>query len=237
MAKKSAPSVAPDAQDAFNSAIGFHEAAVRTGSGIYNPASHKVVAPTAPTVVNTAFAAELHMKAIALRRLPDVQGHNLEWLFNKALNQEERETIAKHFKAQTGRGLDELSADLAGIAPAFVEWRYVYESDKRNIDAEALHEFAKAAYLAVRELEPSWPVEKFLHDRIVNSRPYMMSAEVRRGGYAFGSSRLDRLNANLTAGEDKSAMASSGWAIFNHKGVPVGPKSGDGSNEKDGSSG
>ena len=240
MAKKRAGK--PNPQQAFNIGVGFHEASIRSGTSVQDPNNPRAtVSPATPTIVNAAFAAELYIKALVLSRDPDVEGHNLEWLFINALDDSERDTLAKHYQAHTGADRDRLLSDLSRFGRAFMEWRYVYEASEGLLDAGALLAFSRAAYLAVRELRPAWPVTDYIHSRL--SAPSPFSVHYYREAGATAEQALARVfggnapHPNSATGNDKNSGRPTGWAIFNHKPTTLNVRTRRRPNPKDGSAG
>lgn len=217
----------PSAQQAFNIAVSFHEGSVRCGTNEIDPNTGQQIAPLAPDIVTAAFAAELYMKALVLRREPEVCGHNLEWLFKNALDDAERKAIGSHYQTLIGADSNRLLSDLEKFARAFTEWRYVFEVNERMAEANALLAFVRAAYFAVRDIAPEWPVSQYLHERILAPRDLaagMYSAEGATLEQALAAFGFVRPKPNVTESKDDGAGRPTGWAVLNHKSASVGIK-------------
>lgn len=145
--------------------MAFHEAAVRCAEEVPIPGCEKPVpALHSPGVACTAFAAELYMKSLVLRRGDRPHGHELDSLYAD-LESDERDAIAKQYRRIRGAGIPRLLREIRAVAKAFTEWRYSYEAP-RNIDYGALQAFTTSAYRAVRELALEWPVGEPVHSRL-----------------------------------------------------------------------
>lgn len=211
----------PDPHQAFNIGVGFHEAFIRCGTNVPDPNDPKVqISPGAPTIVNAAFASELYLKALALDRKPDLDGHDLEWLFKNALLDDERSSISAHYRESTGANPARLLSDLSRFGRAFVDWCYVYEAAEHMIDSGALFALTRSAYLAVRDLRPDWSITDYLHGRL--------SAPTQMGGQMYMSEPLTEEQAlakffggmpphpGFATGQNEPPRRPVGWAIFNH---------------------
>lgn len=112
-------------------------------------------APVVPSIVCAAFACEVYLKALATPPGRDiVSGHQLKHLFD-ALDEELRRKIVEKFRAETGQGLLPLVREFSS---AFVEWRYVYEHARIDINFQALKVFARTLqYFAEAKLGSTRP--------------------------------------------------------------------------------
>jgi hypothetical protein len=109
-----------------------------------------------PFIVNSAFAIELYLKTLGQLHNAPSRGHDLLDLFDK-LPESARAAIEKHFslgKWQCGiTTLEEYRKGLQELRGAFVEWRYLYESQDANeikfqpmiFTMEVLHETCRTA--------------------------------------------------------------------------------------------
>ena len=93
--------------------------------------------PLVPAVVCTAFGIELCLKAIITLENGKATGHELLKLFIK-LSPKSKTALA------TALSLDEkdLRQKIGSISGAFVEWRYIYESQSASIDTGFLRLFS-----------------------------------------------------------------------------------------------
>ncbi|MBY0454332.1 MAG: hypothetical protein K2Q11_05560 [Burkholderiaceae bacterium] len=93
--------------------------------------------PLAPAIVCTAFGIELCLKAIIAIENGKATGHDLLKLFIK-LSKESKTALA------SALSLDEIELlnEIGSISRAFVEWRYIYESQSANIDVNFLRRLA-----------------------------------------------------------------------------------------------
>lgn len=101
--------------------------------------------PVVPGVVCTAFAVELHVKAILTTEKNESTGHELDKLFSK-LSKDSQSVLQQRLALTES----EFSRKIHEVSGAFVEWRYVYESQQnRRLDTEFLsrlaHEVKKLA--------------------------------------------------------------------------------------------
>ncbi len=109
-----------------------------------------------PFVVNSAFAIELYLKTLGQLHNAPSRGHDLLDLFDK-LPGPARAAIEKHLslaKWQCGIAtLEEYRKSIEELRGAFVDWRYLYESQNVNsikfqpmiFAMEVLHETCKTA--------------------------------------------------------------------------------------------
>lgn len=101
-----------------------------------------------PAVVCIAFSIEIGLKAILAFESNGQGGHNLQKLF-VAVSKPRRMAIAKN----TGYDDPTFEAALAGVANAFVDWRYVYESnDGLKVSEQFLMLFASAVHAVAETL-------------------------------------------------------------------------------------
>lgn len=137
---------ADEAEHAFATAIAFQVASARA-------CETKVVADKfqralVPAVVCAALSVELGMKARIMadgnraqyKTLRGTAGHSLVTLF-PLLSQDDRNWFI------TGSGMEaaEFMEALSSVSNAFVEWRYVYEQDKRAINYSFLSKLSELA--------------------------------------------------------------------------------------------
>ena len=89
----------------------------------------------APFVVNSALGIELYLKALAKANGKTLRGHNLLNLFD-TLPSPARKTVETVLPVslQQWKPKDEsdLRACVAGLADAFVEWRYLHEKNRTS---------------------------------------------------------------------------------------------------------
>lgn len=158
----SEPSAASNnAKQAFEAGQDFHEAALRCQRPSDGDEDLRFL--LSPEIVCMAFAAEMYLKALILRRVDRQGGHNLQRLFEHGLNDEERELVRAEFARQEYAAPDAFDGLLQHIAGAFTNWRYLYERGEQGIDHSALGAFARAVYHAVRSVEPTWEVPEQRH--------------------------------------------------------------------------
>ena len=91
-----------------------------------------------PAIVCRAFAAEVGLKALILDAGRTAHGHDLAALFRQLPENLQGSLIATVRLSQ-----NQFHAELDGIAQAFVEWRYVFETDTA-INLNFLSNFAQA---------------------------------------------------------------------------------------------
>lgn len=95
--------------------------------------------PLVPAIVCSAFGIELCLKAIITVEKGKATGHELLKLFIK-LSPQSKAALAAALCLEEKA----LRQKLGSISSAFVEWRYIYESQSASIDFEFLHQFARA---------------------------------------------------------------------------------------------
>lgn len=171
-------------QQAFLLAVDFHEAALRSGAPVRDPLGAPVLA-LVPMLVAYAFASELYLKSLAPSgRGAGVKGHKLNVLFSR-LDDRTKEKVSAGYSLKTGRDRATLERDLRELADAFVEWRYVYEVDGRQLHANLLIAFALTIYETICQLRPDWKVSAYQHDRILagEEQPSITVKNVGGGTY------------------------------------------------------
>lgn len=89
--------------------------------------------PLIPSIVCIAFATELYLKAVLTIENNLVKSHELKKLFN-ALFKDTKDSIIQNLKLTVT--VFEMKLDEANNA--FVEWRYVYEPKRKNVDIDFL---------------------------------------------------------------------------------------------------
>jgi hypothetical protein len=89
----------------------------------------------APFVVNAAFSIELYLKAIAQKHGAALRGHELTKLYKALPSKARTEIEAVIPRCASSRSLGEppnFVSYLKNLNNTFVEWRYIYESEKPN---------------------------------------------------------------------------------------------------------
>lgn len=131
--------MAHDPQRIKNTAFSFLLAADRCFEERSLP-NGQLQMPLVPAVVCAAFGIELCLKAIITIEKGKATGHELRKLFIR-LSPQSKDALA------VALSLEEkvLRQKLSSISGAFVEWRYIYESQSASIDSQFLHQFARAA--------------------------------------------------------------------------------------------
>lgn len=122
---------------AKNSSKAFYIAYSRCSE--QRPVPGGIEAPIVPAVVNGVFSVELGIKTLILLAGEKPSGHNLSKLFGTL----DQATQAALIQA-TGMASARFHSDLATIAKAFVEWRYIYEKPSTSISMEFLGKLAEA---------------------------------------------------------------------------------------------
>ncbi|WP_068858350.1 hypothetical protein [Perlucidibaca aquatica] len=92
-----------------------------------------------PAIVSAAFSVELGMKTLLLRRDDTFKSHNLEKLFGKLNGSEQAALIAA-----VGFTDVDFKRELATVANAFEEWRYIYEQSAASVNLDFLQKLATA---------------------------------------------------------------------------------------------
>lgn len=158
-----------EAERAFHSAIMFHEGSIRCGTFAKDSdGSDRSYTVAEPQVVCMAFAAELYLKTLMLRRGLSAGRHNLNNLFNE-LTPEERQSLVARYIAARNCTEERMFRELAEVSHAFVQWRYSHEHKSAKgllLDFGQLKTLAHSTYALIREIEPSWNVEPYFHDRV-----------------------------------------------------------------------
>lgn len=95
--------------------------------------------PLVPAIVCSVFGIELCLKAIIAIEKRKATGHELLKLFIK-LSPKSKAALAASLSLEE----KELLQKLGSISSAFIEWRYIYESQSKSIDLEFVHQFSKA---------------------------------------------------------------------------------------------
>jgi hypothetical protein len=98
-----------------------------------------------PAVVCLAFAVEVGVKAMLLKIGASAKGHSLSDLVGK-LPMPARQTLVQ------ATGLDEatFASRLSLVGNAFVEWRYIYESEKAQVDLAFLRTLNQAIQASIQ---------------------------------------------------------------------------------------
>jgi len=122
---------------AKNSSKAFHTAHRRCLE--QRPVPGGVAFPIVPAIVCGVFSVELGLKTLILRAGGKPAGHDLAKLFG-VLDQATQTAIIK----ASGVPDPQFRSDLAGIANAFVEWRYIYEHSSAYLNMEFLGKLADA---------------------------------------------------------------------------------------------
>jgi HEPN domain-containing protein len=172
---------------AFDTAAAFHEAALRCLTEVKDPNTGRVVMPLSPAIANAGLASELYLKALALSNGEKPWGHDLHELFNKKLNDEQRQKITDRYLAITKLDRERLNEHLVSISDSFTQWRYIFEAP-RNVSTNSLFGFARAAYETARELMPDWTVSDYKHERIVAKHEFDHALHI--GGGVFIQSKV-----------------------------------------------
>lgn len=96
--------------------------------------------PLIPGIVCMAFSVELNFKAIIKAQGNNARGHNLDDLYSQVSEPESTSIVT-----QTELADEEFRKKLAGVADAFVDWRYVYEHEVISLDVDFLRRLSNAA--------------------------------------------------------------------------------------------
>jgi len=106
----------------------FMESAGRAFKG-YSVSGKRLRTLVIPVVVNYAFAAEVNLKLILLSVGKQVRGHKLKSLYD-LLPLELKDEIKREAKI----GRMNFDTELARISDAFVDWRYIYETEGKSLN-------------------------------------------------------------------------------------------------------
>jgi hypothetical protein len=187
------------AEHAFHNAVSFHEAAIRSAKTVRDEGSGTSYILDVPEIVCTAFAAELYMKSLAIRRKVDLSKpiHELETLHDEKLNGEEQVALRRHYRTlRPGNDPDlDFHEGLGNISRAFVQWRYSHETPStpdqtRLLNTGSLRAFAKALYLTIRELVPEWSVRDTTDQSIQDVETHHQEFTIRVGSDLHAADRL-----------------------------------------------
>ena len=165
----------------FDTGGGFHEAAMRCAEPV--GLSEGYSAPTPPMITCFALAAELYLKALLLAggREPPKQ-HRLNVLL-AMLAPTVQADIMRHLRTLTGESDAELEKGIQQLGAAFVEWRYIFESEGRDIAVGLLVELARSLYEVIRTRQPGWAVDDYSDRRVrEDSNNYPLHVICGRGG-------------------------------------------------------
>jgi hypothetical protein len=129
----------------------FMDAASRAYLG-YTPTGQQLPTVFIPSIVCCAFAAELNLKVILLTQGKKARGHDLAALY-ALLPAAIKNDVRKLVNVEQA----EFAKQLARIADAFVDWRYVYEAQGRSLNFIFLGKFAAAVASTALQLSPMPP--------------------------------------------------------------------------------
>jgi hypothetical protein len=129
----------------------FMETAVRAYKG-YAPSGQPLLTLPIPLVVCYAFASEVNLKLILLKSGKKVRGHKLKSLY-ELLPLEIKDEVESKVKI----GSIVFYKELARISDAFVDWRYIYESDNRSLNLIFIGQFATEIQRIALRLVPQPP--------------------------------------------------------------------------------
>jgi hypothetical protein len=102
-------------------------------------AANQMEIPVAPAIVCAAFSTELGFKTLIMQAGGNARGHKLDELFNQ-LPKPSRNSIVAELRLNE----DDFREALRNVSNAFVEWRYVYEQDRIQIDLGFLQRLSEA---------------------------------------------------------------------------------------------
>ena len=97
-----------------------------------------------PAVACQAFAIELYFKAIITLEGGSATGHELGSLYSKI-----RPNTQAAIRTRASLSEVELNSKLEEVSKAFVEWRYIFESQSAHMDLEFLRRIVQAAGVEV----------------------------------------------------------------------------------------
>lgn len=174
----------PREQCMFATAVEFHEAALRCWQPVEPPGGGSFT-PLAPGIANYAMAAELYLKALlVLEGREPPQKHRLDVLF-AMLQERTQAAVAVHLKERLDLDRKALLQELQTLGAAFVDWRYIFDTEGRDISVATLVEFARSLYLVSVARQPSWLPDPYLAGR-ASSEPEDYPAYVHSlGGGMF----------------------------------------------------
>lgn len=100
-----------------------------------------------PSVVSTAFAVELYFKGIVTLENGNAKGHDLSQLF-ECLSLGSQAALVDTLQ------LDRQTFDqkLKAISGVFVEWRYIFEQQSKNLDFQFLSNLAQESKRVAEEM-------------------------------------------------------------------------------------
>lgn len=153
----------PRAQGMFDTAIEFQEAAMRAAEPSAGPAK---VAPLAPMIACFALAAELYLKTLLVvegRAAP--KQHRLNVLF-MLLPPSVQTEVARETTGLLGISEAELVPELQQLGAAFVDWRYIFDAEGRDISLSTLIELCRALYRTILARRPDWQPTAYLARRM-----------------------------------------------------------------------
>ncbi|OYU76809.1 MAG: hypothetical protein CFE32_08620 [Alphaproteobacteria bacterium PA3] len=136
----------PDqARECFFTACDFLEGSKRCLTPVQvNEVS--VRAPQTTAIVTLSFSCELFIKAQLIHEKNPGMGHDLEQLFDRS-KKDFQDAVSNKYLQRTNRNSKELLSDIAAFKKSFVEWRYLYDVEKRyNIRLFLLLSFAQSLF-------------------------------------------------------------------------------------------
>ncbi len=140
-------------------------------------------APTPPMITCFALAGELYFKALLVAggTEPPKQ-HRLNVLL-AMLSPAVRADIMLRLRTLTGESDAELEEGIKQLGAAFVEWRYIFESEGRDIAVGLLVALVRSLYDVIRTSHPGWAVDAYSDRRVrEDSNNYPLYVICGRGG-------------------------------------------------------
>lgn len=159
----------PLKEQMFREAVGFHESAQRNFEQRVGP-DGRYSFPFTAGVVGLAFASELYLKTLhVLAGGKAPHGHKLNVLFSNLPRETKRLVKLRYEQRRKGTGAV-LEGDLIAYANAFVEFRYIYDAQSRQMDVIGLGQLASSLYETCRRLHPDLPnYGDYTHIRITSA--------------------------------------------------------------------
>lgn len=174
------------AQQIFDLANSYHEAAIRCCEPVFNPSmTNKAYAPTIAGVTNVAFSCELYLKVFAWQKNENPKKtHRLDKLYND-LTAEKQKSLRRRYSEIASVGKLQLKKDILSFSDVFLEWRYIYENEY-SVRLDRLFFLAESLYYEIREANPDWIVVNQLHERILKGPDTMAKELLSLGGGKYG---------------------------------------------------
>lgn len=156
-------------QSMFDSAMSFHEVALRASTPI-RTSENSIIAPATPSIVCFAIANELYLKSLIMHAAGSApRTHDLQDLFDK-VPQTIRAEIEAEYNTSTREFGRLFASDLPRIRDAF-RWRYAFEAENSSLPQGAVAMIARALFVVIHRAKPEWAVSSYQAQRLAEVPP------------------------------------------------------------------